>query len=456
MDSLRDILTNLLSNLASRREIEQYLREFTGMDSAKFAVIKVGGGILRDARDELASALAFLRKVGLFPIVVHGAGPQLNQALEEAAVETQRIDGLRVTTPDVLRIVRRVLHDENLKLVEALEARGTRARPITTGVFEASIIDGDRLGLVGETDRVHLDPIEAAIRSGQLPIVSCLGETSTGQILNINADVAARALATAVRPYKVIFLTPTGGLLDEHGRVIPAINLVEDYERLLAEPWVHGGMELKLREIKHLLDELPGTSSVSITSPGRLARELFTHRGSGTLVRRGEPIDEHDSFGAVDQRRLRQLLESGFGHPLRADYFSTREAHRIYVTREYSGAAIVTRENGLPYLDKFAVTGVAQGAGLGASLWSRLRRNHSQLFWRARPENPVNPWYFKQADGTCRSGNWIIFWYGLSDWPQIQSCIDHAMRVPPSIEYDHDAPVISTPGAEPLVVAGGA
>ncbi|MHC4990341.1 MAG: acetylglutamate kinase, partial [Planctomycetota bacterium] len=266
MDSLQDILTNLLRNLASRKEIDQYLREFTGVDSAKFAVIKVGGGILRDARDELASSLAFLRRVGLFPIVVHGAGPQLNDALAEADVESRTVDGLRVTTPDVLRVARRVLPTENLKLVEALEQRNTRARPITSGVFETETIDPRRLGLVGKIVDVHIDPIEAAIRGGQLPIVSCLGETTGGQILNVNADVAARALALAVRPYKVIFLTPTGGLHDAEGRVIPAINLIEDFDRLVAEPWVGGGMELKLREIKQLLDGLPGTSSVSITA----------------------------------------------------------------------------------------------------------------------------------------------------------------------------------------------
>ena len=453
MDSLQEILTNLLRNLASRKEIDQYLREFTGVDSVKFAVIKVGGGVLHDALDDLASALSFLQRVGLFPIVVHGAGPQLNDALREAGIETRTLDGLRVTTPEVLQVARRILNAENLKLVGALEQRNTRARPITNGVFKASLIDSERYGLVGRIDHVYLDAIESAIHARQLPIVTCMGETESGQILNVNADVAARSLALAVRPYKVIFLTPTGGLLDEHGRIIPAINLMEDYQRLMAEPWVRDGMELKLREIKQLLDALPGTSSVSITSPDHLARELFTHRGSGTLVRRGEPIDVFRGFDEIDTIRLRELLESGFRSTLRDDYFRTRHVDRIYLTREYSAAAILTHEAGLPYLDKFAVTMEAQGAGLGASLWNRMRAETPRLFWRARPDNAVNPWYFKQAEGTHRTDEWIIFWYGLPSWTQVQLCIDHALSIPPSL-YKSAEPVRCT--HEPIAVAAGA
>lgn len=438
MDSLQDILTCLLSSFASRKEIDQYLRTFTGVDSAKFAVIKVGGGILRDARDELASSLAFLQRIGLSPIVVHGAGPQLDEALRAASIETESVDGLRVTSPQVLNVARRVLQEENFKLVEALESRETRARPITSGVFESTPVDPDRLGLVGKIDHVHLAPIDAAIRAGQLPIVACLGETESGQILNVNADIAASSLALAVRPYKVIFLTPTGGLLDEQGRIIPAINLIEDYDRLLAEPWVAGGMALKLREIKKLLDKLPSSSSVSITKPEHVARELFTHRGIGTLVRRGEPIDAYDRFEDVDTERLRALLECGFGGRLHPDYFFNRSVEKIYIAHEYSAAAIITTEAGMPYLDKFAVTVEAQGAGLGSSLWNRVRRDMPRLFWRARPDNPVNSWYIQQAEGVHRAPDWIVFWYGIQQPADVAVCVDRAVNLRPSVESNDE------------------
>src|SRR5690606_19339928 len=105
----------------------------------------------------------------------------------------------------------------------------------------------------------------------------------------------------AVEPYKIIFLTPTGGMLDEQGRIISAINLVEDYDDLMKQPWVHSGMRLKLQEIRRLLDELPLTSSVSITSPGHLAKELFTYQGSGTLIRKGEAVHCARSFDELDR-----------------------------------------------------------------------------------------------------------------------------------------------------------
>src|SRR5690606_3007553 len=181
--------------------------------------------ILTDELETLASSLTFLHRVGLYPIVIHGAGPQFNAALEEAGIETPRIDGMRVTSPAALEVARRVFQAENLKLVEALERMGVHARPVTGGVFEAEMLDYDRYGLVGQIRQIHTGPIESSIRSGCLPILWCLGETPSGQIVNINADVAARELARAIEPYKIVFLTPTGGLLDGYGRIIESINL---------------------------------------------------------------------------------------------------------------------------------------------------------------------------------------------------------------------------------------
>ena len=130
MDSSKDVrpvILRLLSGIGSAKEINQYLKRFSQLDAERFAVVKVGGAILRDEIDDLASALAFLQQVGLTPIVVHGAGPQLNDELAAAGVVTPIRDGLRVTSPEALAVVRRVFHAENLKLVEALHAVGARA-----------------------------------------------------------------------------------------------------------------------------------------------------------------------------------------------------------------------------------------------------------------------------------------------------------------------------------------
>ena len=155
--------------MAGAKEISQYLKRFSQLDAARFAVVKVGGAVLRDDLDALTSSLAFLQDVGLTPIVIHGAGPQLDEELSAAGIVKQTINGLRVTTPQALAIVRRVFHAQNLKLVEALQAQDARATSIVSGVFEADYLDRDAYGLVGEVRRVDLAPIHACLQAGSIP-----------------------------------------------------------------------------------------------------------------------------------------------------------------------------------------------------------------------------------------------------------------------------------------------
>src|SRR6185369_15699726 len=133
----QDVIARLLTNIGSRKEVEQYLRNYASVDAPKFAVVKASGAIIAGNLDALASSLSFLQRVGLVPIVVHGGNVQLDRALAQAGVETPVVEGLRAMTPPALEIARRVLHETNLRLVEALESLDTRARPFTSGVLEA-------------------------------------------------------------------------------------------------------------------------------------------------------------------------------------------------------------------------------------------------------------------------------------------------------------------------------
>jgi acetylglutamate kinase len=343
---------------------------------------------------------------------------------------------MRVTDQATLEVVRKVIQAENLRLVEALEEMGTRARPISSGVFSATLRDRETLGFVGDVNAVDLDPIRSSIRSGTLPILTSLGETQDGQIVNINADVAARELAIAIAPFKIIFLTSTGGLLNGEGEVVEAISLREDYENLISKPWLHSGMLVKIREIKELLDQLPLESSVSMTRADQLARELFTHRGSGTLIRRGESIIRANSWAELDQDRFTDLIRGCFERPLVDNYFSHRNPLAVYLSEQYRATAVIVSESELPYLDKFATTPKAQGEGLGHSLWRRMRRDFPTLFWRSRTSNPVNGWYFQQASGSYRTDRWTVFWYGLEDFSQISRCVHHALELPETLKQE--------------------
>src|SRR5450432_877549 len=187
--STRSTVIKLLSNIGSKREVQQYLSHFSSVSSQQFAVIKVGGAIITEHLESLTSALAFLNHVGLFPVVVHGAGPQLNKLLEDAGVEPQFEEGIRVTNGKTLAVARKLFLEENLKLVEKLEEMGVRARPITSGVFGADYLDREKYDLVGRINKVNKGPIEAAIDAGCLPILTSMAETPEGQVLNVNADV---------------------------------------------------------------------------------------------------------------------------------------------------------------------------------------------------------------------------------------------------------------------------
>lgn len=432
-DHTREIITKLLSNMGGAREIRQYLKKYSGSDGNNFAVVKVGGAVVRDDLDVLASALSFLKTVGLVPIVIHGAGPQLDAALAAAGITTTRCDGLRVTSGDVLALARRSFRDVNLAIVKALGDLGVGATSITGGVFAADILDQQKFGFVGEITGVDMTAVRASLDAGRVPVILPLGETDGGQILNVNSDTATRHFIRAAQPNKVIFLTATGGLLDGDGKRVEAINLATAYDDLMAAEWLQGGMRLKMQEIAGMLDDLPLSASVSITSPAELAKELFTHTGSGTLVRRGEKIMQFRSWDEVDKPRLTALIESAFGRPLAKDYFDTTELECAYVSDSYRAAAIMTRTGDVSSLDKFAVENEARGEGLGRTIWQRMIADHPKLVWRSRTANAVSSFYFTEADGCVKSGPWRVFWRGLEDFAEIDAVVKATLARPMTI-----------------------
>jgi len=425
MAEIRTVVSQVLSQLGTSREARYYLKQYSSDGELQFAVIKIGGAVLEEQVRPLASALAFLRNLGLMPIILHGAGPQLDVALEEASIETVKRRGLRVTTPDVMEVARPVIYRANRRLVSALDEQGVRAQGIQHGVFVCEYLDREEFGLVGDIRRVDLEAVRDVVHRGILPVVACLGESPTGQVMNINADIAARELIWEVKPHKIIFLTGTGGLLDESGRIISAISLRTDFEYLMEQDWVHSGMQLKLEQISQLLSGLPESASVSITSVDNLARELFTHRGAGTLIRSGEEILEYSEFSPGFREKAVALLEQSFSRRLRPDYFDDLPLESILCSESYGAMAVVLNGvDGVPYLDKFAVTPEAQGAGLGAAVWQALIHRCPKLYWRARTDNPITSWYFDQADASFTDDKWVAFSVGIDDFEQLRRCRD--------------------------------
>lgn len=425
--STRSTVIQLLNNIGSKREVEQYLKYFTSVSLQQFAVIKVGGAIITQQLPELALCLAFLYHVGLFPIVLHGTGPQINELLEFEGVEPEYIDGIRVTNPKTMEIVRKCFLEQNLRLVTALEEMGVHARPITTGVFGADYLDKEKYQLVGKIDSVNKLPVEAAIDSGYLPILTSLAETPSGQLLNVNADVAASELARQFEPLKIVYLNEKGGLVNgQTNEKISAINLDEEYDDLMKQPWVKYGTKLKLKEIHDLLEHLPRSSSVAIIDVHDLQKELFTDSGAGTLIRRGYKLINRNSLSefsnpdALRQALLRDPLVKS-GKISVASYLKHLEnvPFRSYGDGPLEVLAIVTEQPSssgevIPKLDKFLSSRTGWLNNVTDNIFNAMRKDYKSLYWVVNENDHNLPWYFSKSDGSFAKNGELLFWYGLN------------------------------------------
>ena len=426
----RETITRLLYSLASRKEVERYLRIFSAAD--KFAVIKVGGAILTHQLEELALSLSFLHRIGLYPIVLHGAGPQLNELLEKEGVEPDYIDGIRITDAKTLKVARRIFLEENMRLVEKLESLGSRARPIPIGTFTADYLDKDKYGLVGKINKVDKEPIESAIRAGCLPILTSLAVTNDGQILNVNADVAASELSKTLEPLKIVYLNEKGGLY--HGKtkeLMEVINLDEEYDDLMKEEWVKYGTKLKLREMKELLDHLPRSSSVAIISVDQLQKELFTDSGAGTLLRRGYKLYRKNSIEEVGAERIRQVLKENDeeikdGRKSVAEFFSEISQHpyTVYGDEPFDCVAFVSQPAGeIPILQKLVTTRNGVLNGVNDNIWKQIRKDHKRLVWTSRADDDQRAWHYERADGSFTRNGRSLFYYGIHDVAEVEAIV---------------------------------
>ncbi|KAI0021373.1 Aspartate/glutamate/uridylate kinase [Xylariomycetidae sp. FL0641] len=419
----RAAVIQVLNNVGSKREVQQYLSHFSSVSQQQFAVIKVGGAILTEYLDELCSSLSFLYHVGLFPIIVHGAGPQLNKLLEDAGVEPEFEEGIRITDGKTLGIARRLFLQENLKLVQRLEEMGVRARPITSSVFTADYLDKDKWKFVGKITEVNKEPIQTAIENGYLPILTSMAETTEGQVLNVNADVAAGELARELEPLKVVYLSEKGGLFDGNVQKISAINLDEEYDQIMSQPWCKFGTRLKIREIKELLDALPRSSSVAIIHPGDLQKELFTDSGAGTLIRRGDKLMSASSVAEfVDLEKLKDvLIRDREVRDARATVdryleFLKERKFKAYFDEPMKALAVVldpSPEQSYSTLATLTITKPGWLTNVADNLFAAIKKEYPSLVWTVKSDDENLTWFFDKADGSIVRGNDVMFWYGI-------------------------------------------
>ncbi|KAM4065331.1 NAT, n-acetyltransferase, of n-acetylglutamate synthase domain-containing protein [Hirsutella rhossiliensis] len=410
-----------VSSIGSKREGQQYLKLFTSVSSQKFAVIKVGGAILTDHLDELCRSLLFLYELGLYPIIVHGAGPQLNRLLEEAGIEPQFEEGIRVTDAQTLGVARKLFLEENLKLVDRLDELGVQTRTLS-GVFVADYLDKEKWQYVGKITKVNKAAIEKSIEAGYVPVLTSMAETEDGRLLNVNADVAAAELARALEPLKVVYLSEKGGLFDGEKQKISHINLDEEFSQLMSQPWCQYGTRLKIKEIKELLDTLPRTSSVAIIHPNDLQKELFTDSGAGTMIRRGDKIQKVTSvtdFGDVSRLKA-TLIRDREGPDAEAtvdrwiDFLAENPFSAYYDEAMQCLAIVMPPANGraMATLATLTITKSGWLTNIAENVFAAVKKDYPSLVWTVNEADENLTWFFEKADGSFNNNGSVLFYYG--------------------------------------------
>jgi acetylglutamate kinase len=393
-----EIIQRFLESVGQKADIDLYLKLFRAQKKESFAIIAADAQIVKSALDPFHFDLRILTGLGLVPVVVLGLYEGREADRQAARVQ------------------------------EWLVEDAVPARILASGPDLAAPV---------------IDSVRATINEGAIPLLSMEAAREPSRDGNgREATIEGRfrmlaSLADSLDTRKVVFLSrrrglePTGGPASgpAGGAPLSVVNLSVDYDSLVAPGSTLSRRQTQLlRQVKLLLERVPHRMSATVVNPLQLLRELFTVSGAGTLIRRGSRIESHAALDGVDLGRLRALIQSAFSRTLRPEFFGS-PVERTFVEEAYLGAALVRQTPVGAYLTKFAVERQAQGEGIGGELWSMLVRDYPAFFWRARPTNPINPWYIKQCDGMLRLSDWWVFWRGLPI-ERIDPAIRHAIGEP--------------------------
>lgn len=265
-----------------------YIKDF----HQKIVVIKYGGHamISEQMRQRVISDIAWLSYVGMKPIIVHGGGPEINRMLELQGVEPQFINGLRVTSSDVMRTVEMVLTGSiSPNLTTMLNEEGVSSVSVSgkdNKIMEAVKKD-ESLGLVGQVTNVNTDYLRQMLDDNLLPVISPIAYGPKGESLNINSDEAAAAIASALNAEKMIYLTDINGIYEDpaDSTTLCSVMSADQIQKAIENEMITGGM---IPKVENCLDAIQsGVRSCQIidgTIPHAIILELFTKNGIGTMI----------------------------------------------------------------------------------------------------------------------------------------------------------------------------
>jgi acetylglutamate kinase len=263
----------------------------------KVVVVKFGGNAMVDEELQRAFAqdMAYLRWVGIRPVVVHGGGPQISARLAALNIESEFRQGFRVTTQESIGVVRDVLrNDISTPLAQMIEVSGAQAQVLSgedANLFRAEVTTVDSLdgpidlGLVGEVVQVNPRIVFEAIEAGRIPVISTVAPDASGQLLNVNADLAAASLAIALGAEKLMVLTDVPGLYSNWPNLDSLVSEISaaELEKLL--PTLEAGMIPKMQAcLSAVTGGVPQAHVIDGRTPHSILLEIFTVSGFGTMV----------------------------------------------------------------------------------------------------------------------------------------------------------------------------
>ncbi|PDH21564.1 MAG: acetylglutamate kinase [Pelagibacterales bacterium MED-G42] len=266
-------------------EVKRYLEKYND----EYIVIKCGGSVLVDQNlfDIFIKDIATLNKLGFIPIVVHGGGKRINNKLEELGINSEFINGLRITKKETIEIVEKVLIEFNQVIVEALKKNSCDSETINSK--ENNIIsvikENEELGFVGTPTNINKRIIDKIVNDKKVPIIAPLGLDENNQTYNVNADTAAASIAKKIKARRLIIMSDVEGVLDNNKKLISEINstFIDD---LINNKTITGGM---IPKIKNCLDVACNGVKGVVIIDGRknhsILFELLSDKGSGTLIR---------------------------------------------------------------------------------------------------------------------------------------------------------------------------
>ena len=376
--SIRDTVLRSLSAIGATKEAKFYAELFAAQDAERFALIVIDPRCLKNPLLEaLISNLRILSDLGLSPVLLVGA---LDDDRTSVKFQAQR-------------------------LTKDLDQASVKTAKLNTASYQ----------LIPE--------VRQKSRRGMIPIL---------EMTERRGKMSLHKLVTELKPNKVIFLQPSGGLSRGDERL--SFANIDRLEETLNPDDLTVGQSRFISLVQELAIEKENDAVYVIASPLNLLAELFTTKGSGTLLRRAAPIMEMPTLARADKTKLKASIEEAFGKPIKAVFLRSK-IHRAYIEKNYRGGAIFTQFAGLPYLSKFWVSKVAQGEGIARDIWDKMSADTPAFFWRSRMENPFNEWYLGACDGMQISGDWRVFWKGL-EAPEVPGAIIAAASAPDDFETE--------------------